>query len=295
MSERMLLFMKNSRVVIVDDSAFSVAYIRDILENNGFQVVGSAGSLEEVKAVVQAQRPALVTMDLTLPGTDGFECTQAVHEIDADIKVIVISSMLDEEIVKNAKKNRVYACLQKPIDADELIMIVKRVMDSQELYQFLKEKYFAVFQEALMDTVNKMTKTLLSYPKTYATDNEYKSAGVTAIIGIIGECTGRMLIDLSKDTANQLACAIFRREPKNNDEMMAVLGEFTNIVAGNACSILNRMKNSLGLRVAPPSILTGENVYISSPDFGTTTAEAETKFGGLLLNVGFKEGDGKWM
>lgn len=287
--------MSEIRAVIVDDSAFSVAFIRDILETNKIQVVGSAGSLEEVKAVVKASKPSLVTMDLTLPGTDGFECTRAVHEIDPDVKVIVISSMMDDEIIKNAKKSKVCACLQKPIDADELMLTIKRVTESQDLYLFLKDKYFAVFQEALMDTVNKMTKTLLTFEKVYASNKEYESAGVTAIIGIIGECTGRMLLDLSRETANSLACAVFRREPKNNDEMMAVIGEFTNIVAGNACSILNRMKGSLGLRVAPPSILTGENITISSPDFGTTTAEAVSKFGNMLLNVGFKEGDGKWM
>lgn len=41
-------------------------------------------------------------MDMTLIGTDGFECTKAVHEIDRSIKVIVISSMMDDEIVKKA-------------------------------------------------------------------------------------------------------------------------------------------------------------------------------------------------
>lgn len=287
--------MNDVRIVIVDDSAFSIAFIRNILETNGYQVVGEAGSLEEVKEVVRTQKPSLVTMDITLPGTDGFECTQAVHEIDKDIKVIAISSMMDEEIVKKAKRYKISGYLQKPVDPDELVMKIKRVMDSGELCRFLKEAYLAVFKEALMDAVNKMTKTLLTYKDSYSLDREYESAGVTTIIGIIGECTGRMFIDLSKETAANLAGAIFRREPKSNDELMAALGEFTNIVAGNACSILNRKNKALGLRVAPPSILTGENVLISAPDFATTTAIAETNFGELLLNVGFKEGEDRWM
>lgn len=293
--ERLLRFMNDVRVLIVDDSSFSVTFIQEILESNGFKVVGSAGTLEEVKTLVKILKPTLVTMDMTLPGTDGFECTRAVHEIDGEAKVIAISSMMDEEIVKNARKSGVCAYLQKPIDADDLVMIVKRVMDSQALFQFLKNEYCAVFKESLMDTVNKMTKTLIAYKDSYSSDKEYESAGVTTIIGIIGACTGRLLIDLSKETANKLVGAIFRRSPKDNDELMAALGEFTNIVAGNACSILNRKNKSLGLRVAPPSILTGENVFISAPDFHTITARAETSFGELLMNVGFKEGDGVWM
>lgn len=282
--------MNDVKIVIVDDSVFSVAFIRDILESNGFHVVGEAGSLAEVKEVVREKRPALVTMDMTLPGTDGFECTRAVHEIDRDIKVIVVSSMMDEELLKEAKANRVSAYIQKPVDADELVTTVKRLMESEEQYLFLKDEHFPVFQEALKDTVNRMTKTLLTYKDSFSSDKEHESAGVTAIIGIIGEFSGRMLIDLSKEAANNLAGAIFRREPKNNDEFTAALGEFANIVAGNACSILNRRNKALGLRVAPPSILTGENVLISAPDFSTTTAIADTEFGELLLNVGFKRG-----
>ncbi len=287
--------MKDIRIVIVDDSAFSISFIRNILGNNGFDVVGDAGSLEEVKAVVKDKKPTLVTMDMTLPGTDGLECTRAIHEIDENIKVIVISSMMDEEIVNEAKKNKVSAYIQKPVDADELLTAINRVMASDELYQFLEDEYFAVFKEALMDGMNKMTKTLLTYTDEYSSAEKHESAGMTIIIGISGKFSGRMLIDLSNETATNIATAIFRSEPKNSDEMMAALGEFANIIAGNACSILNRKNKALGLRLAPPSILSGDSVLISAPTFETTTAKAETNFGELFLNVGFKKGAEEWI
>lgn len=287
--------MGDIRIVIVDDSSFSIAVIRNILEENGLNVVGEAGSLEEVKEVVKDKKPTLVTMDMTLPGTDGLECTRAIHEIDQNIKVIVVSSMMDEEIVKEAKKNNVSAYIQKPVDTDELITAINRVMASDEMYQFLEDEYFTVFKEALLDGLNRMTKTLLTYKDEYSYDKEYESEGMTIIIGIIGKFSGRMLIDLSKETANNLATAILRKAPKNNDEMMGALGEFTNIISGNACSILNRKNKALGLRVAPPSILHGDGVFISAPDFNTTTAIADTNFGELFLNVGFKRGEDKWM
>ena len=287
--------MKDIRIVIVDDSAFSIAFIRNILDSNGFEVVGDAGSLDEVKEVIKDKKPTLVTMDMTLPGTDGLECTRAIHEIDENIKVIVISSMMDDEIVNEAKKNKVSAYLQKPIDADELVATINMVMASDELFQFLEDEYVAVFKEALMDGLNKMTKTLLTYKSEYSTNDQHESAGMTIIIGIIGKFSGRMLIDLSKETANNIAAAIFKREPKSNDELMAALGEFSNIIAGNACSILNRKNKALGLRLAPPSILTGDSVLISAPTFKTTSAIAETSFGELLLNVGFKRGVEEWM
>ena len=287
--------MEDIRIVIVDDSAFSVAFIRNNLESKGFQVVGDAGILEEVKSVVKDKKPTLVTMDMTLPGTDGLECTRAIHEIDESIKVIVISSMMDEEIVNNAKKNKVSAYIQKPFDADELEMVINRLMATEDLFKFLKEEYFAVFKESLMDGLNKMTKTLLSYKEEYSSSKEHESAGMSIIIGIIGKFSGRMLIDLSKETANNIATAVFRREPKGNDEVVSALSEFSNIIAGNACSVLNKKNKALGLRVAPPSILTGESVIISAPSFSTKSAIGETDFGKLLLNVGFTKGDSAWM
>lgn len=285
--------MEEARIVIVDDSSFAITLIRDILETNGLKVVGQASSLEEVKEVVKKTQPTLVTMDMTLPGTDGFECTRAVHEIDRNIKVIVISSMMDEELVKKAQENNVSAYIQKPVDPDELINAINRVMASEELYQFLIESYFDVFKEALMDGMNRMTKTLLTYTEEYTTNKEHQSEGMTIIIGIIGKFSGRMLLDLSIKTAANIAAAILKREPKNDEEVMAALGEFANIVSGNACSILNRKNKALGLRVAPPSLLHGDNVLIAASCFNTTTAISNTSYGKLLLNVGFQRSEEK--
>ncbi|MHC1684118.1 MAG: response regulator [Clostridiaceae bacterium] len=287
--------MDNVKIVIVDDSPFSITLLRDILEENGLEVVGDAGTLEEVKKVVKEKKPTLVTMDMTLPGTDGLECTRAIHEIDENIKVIVISSMMDDEIVEKAKKNHVSDYLQKPVDPEELITAIKKVVAAEELYNNLENDYTPVFKEALLDAFNRMTKTVPTYVDEYSTNKEFESKGISIIIGIIGKFSGRMLLDLSKETAESLTSALLRRQPKNNDELLAALGEFSNIIAGNACSILNRKNKALGLRVAPPSILHGESLHVSAPKFNTTSALSKTQFGEILINIGFKRGEEKWM
>jgi DNA-binding NarL/FixJ family response regulator len=287
--------MVGTKVVIVDDSPFSIAYIRGILERNGLEVVGEAGTLDKVKEVVKDTMPQLVTMDMTLPGTDGLECTRAIHEIDKDIKVIVVSSMMDDEIVKAAKDNKVSAYVQKPIDEDNLMTAVSRVMESDELYEKLMNEYIGTFKEALRDAINKMTKTMVKYEKESCSDKEFESKGLTIIVGIIGKFSGRMLIDLDMDTANQLTASIMRKETNTSDEVIAVIGELTNIISGNACSVLNRMNKAFGLRVAPPTIMHGESVRITTPGFYTTSVHAETEYGDVLLNVGFQRGDDHWM
>ena len=251
--------------------------------------------MEEVKKVVAEKKPSLVTMDMTLPGTDGLECTRAIHKINKDIKVIIVSSMMDDEIVRKSKENRASAYIQKPVDPDELVIAIKRVMESDQLYEYLKNEYRAVFKESLLDCINKMTKTLLTYEDEYLQAQDIESKGITIIVGIIGEFPGRMLIDLSRKTANNLVTTILHKEPKNNNEVLLALGELANIISGNASSVLNQRNKALGLRVAPPSILHGNEVVISPPDFNTTTLLAKTDFGEILLNVGFKRGDANWM
>lgn len=287
--------MSAVRVVIVDDSPFSIAVIRNILEENGFEVVGDAGTLEEVKEVIEATQPALVTMDMTLPGTDGLECTRAVHAINPNIKVIVISSMMDDEILKEAKENHVSGYIQKPVDADELLGEIQRVMAFNEMFQELEEAYFEVFKETFKDGLNRMTKTLLTYTSEQELDEDFESRGIAVIVGIIGKFSGRLMIDLSKDTARALVAAMMKKEPASTNEITAALAEYTNIVAGNACSILNKKNKAFGLRLAPPSVMHGEHMLISQATFKTMSATADTNYGEMLLNIGFRRGEDKWM
>lgn len=283
--------MEKKRIMIVDDSSFSIAYIRGILEENGYEIVGTAGTLEEVKEIASRERPDLVTMDMTLIGTDGLECTKAIRDIDQSIKVLVVSSMMDEEIVNQANKLNICGYIQKPVDADELITNIQRVLAVDELYAFLQNEYFPVFKESLLDGMNRMTKVLIDYKDEYCCDREYKSKGISIIIGMIGKFSGRMLIDLSEETAKQIAEKMLRKEDLKRDEIIAALSEFANIISGNACSILNRKNKALGLRVAPPSVLYGEHLLVSAPEFKTMAAVSRSEFGDILINVGFQRGN----
>lgn len=283
--------MEKVKVVIVDDSPFSINVIRDILEDKGFEVVGEAGNLQEVINVVQDTKPQLVTMDMTLPGTDGLECTREIHKIDEKIKVIVISSMMDEEILKKAKQSRVSGYIQKPIDPEELIDQIEKVISSDKIFKELEESYFNTFKEAFSGGVTRFTKTITTFDEDKKSNDVEVSRGISVVIGIIGNFSGRMIIDLANKSAENMAKAMLRRDPKNQEEILNVMGEFANIIAGNACSMMNRKNKVYGLRVAPPTIFYGESIKISKSKIDTLSVLTHTDFGEILLNVGFKRGD----
>lgn len=288
--------MKNVNIVIVDDSPFQIALLRDLLTENGFNVVGEASSLEETIEVVTNVKPDLVTMDMTIPGTDGLECTREIHKIDPNIKVIIVSSMMDDEIVRKARKTHVSGYAQKPVDSEELTLLINRVVSDEELFSELEELYSAVFKEALLDVFNKLTKTIPEITDESNDNVEKISKGISIVMGVIGKYSGRTIFDMSFETAQNLAKLLLKREPKNNEEILNVMSEISNMAAGNACSMINKKNKVFGLRVAPPTTFHGESISISKAGLETTySANAKTQFGDLSISIGFGRGEGEWM
>jgi DNA-binding NarL/FixJ family response regulator len=284
--------VKEIKVVVVDDSPFSVGMISNILTAKGFNVVGSANGLEEAVKAVASLKPDLVTMDMTMPGADGIECTKAIHKIDPDIKVIIISSMMDDEIVHRAKKVKTSGYVQKPVDAEELELLIKRVMSDTELYEELGDFYFDAFKESLTMTMNRFFKETPEFKCETKVNNEKQSRGFSVVMGIIGKYGGRMLLDMSNETAGKIAGYLIKEEELNNDLIVNVIAELSNIIAGNACSMINKTNSLFGFRVAPPTAVYGESIKISRAELSSVTSViAETTFGEIYMNIGFSRSE----
>lgn len=288
--------MKDVKILIVDDSPFQIAVLKETLTENGFSVVGEAQSLEEVIDAVNKTKPDLVTMDLTIPGTDGFECTREIHKIDSDIKVIIVSSMMDEELIKKAKMLHISGYIQKPVDPEEVTLLINRVMADEELYKELEKIYSNIFRETVLDLFNKLTKTIPEFSDESTADQPIHSEGISIVMGIIGKYSGRLIMDMPFETANNLAKKLLRRDAKNSEETLNVMAEMANMFSGNACSMINKKNKLFGLRVAPPTTFHGESINISKAKLDDTySANIKTQFGDLSINIGFKRGDAEWM
>lgn len=284
--------MKEIKILVVDDSPFSVAMITNILEENGFKVVGSANSLKEAAEAAATLKPDVVTMDMTMPDADGLACTHAIHKINPEIKVIIVSSMMDDEIVHKAKKEKIAGYIQKPVDGEELSLLINRIMANEELFIELEKLYFTVFKEALTDTFNRMFKSVPNYAEEASLNSEQKSRGISVVMGIIGKYGGRMILDMSDHTAENITSSLLKKDIPSRDEIINCIGELSNIVAGNACSMMNKSNKLLGLRVAPPTIVYGESIKISKSELDTVSSvKAESELGEVYLNVGFNRGD----
>ena len=285
-----VLYVDNIRAVIVDDSSVSIAIINEIFEHHGFEVVGTAGSLKEVKKVVKDTKPNLVTMDISLPDADGFECIRAIHEIDPTIKVIVVSSMMDDGSIGEAYQHSVSSYIQKPIEEEDLLNAINEIKTDDEMFNTLQKEYLEVFKKSFEDGYARMVKGSFSYESNSVFDKELTSEDIVIVVGIVGKFSGKMVLMLPRQVSVALSDAFLKRAPKDDEELSDILTEFANIISGSACSTLNRKNGAYNLRLAPPSIMIGPYICISPPNFTMHTAIANTDFGKILLNIGFKRG-----
>lgn len=283
-----------AKVMVVDDSPFSRSIIADALIDGGFEVISQAGCLEEALKEFVRTKPDIVTMDMVMPGADGLECIRALKLEDPDVKVVIVSSMKDDDLVKEAKKLNVAGYVQKPVEAEELLAAVHAAVAPDEVFALLESQYLEVFKDAFSGGMAMMTKTVAQFDCQDTSGQTYTSLGVAVVIGIVGRYSGRMIFDLSFESAHEFAKAALRREPKNDDEVLAMVAEFANIISGNACSVLNKKCKELGLRVTPPSVFHGGTSEIITPNIQKKSVFVETAYGRMYLNIGFKQGAEAW-
>jgi len=110
------------------------------------------------------------------------------------------------------------------------------------------------------------------------------SRGVTAIVGVTGEGEGRVLFDMSRDTALRIAAEMNEEEQETLTRLAQdTLSELASMMTGRAVSVLNDKGHRL--RVSPPTLVAGDNVVISNTDLETMVVRLSTEYGEVVVNV----------
>ncbi|MCB1821725.1 MAG: response regulator [Candidatus Competibacteraceae bacterium] len=108
------------KLLIVDDSNIIRSKIARCLGKYGLEIAGMASNGQEALAQFKATRCDLVTMDLTMPHMDGIECIRALREIDAHVRILVVSALADKATAILALKEGAQGFLCKPFTESDL-------------------------------------------------------------------------------------------------------------------------------------------------------------------------------
>ncbi|NLJ45325.1 MAG: response regulator [Treponema sp.] len=111
------------RVLIVDDSMFVAKQLNQILSSEGYQVVATAGDGLEGYEKYKELFPNVdvVTMDITMPKMDGLTALQKIMEFDKNAKVIMISALGKQDLVKQALVAGAKNYIVKPLDRKKVL------------------------------------------------------------------------------------------------------------------------------------------------------------------------------
>ena len=106
------------RVMVVDDAMFMRASLKMMLEKNGFEVAAEAENGAIAVQKYKEIKPDFVTMDITMPEMDGLQALKLIKQMDPDAKVVVVSAMGQEPVVKEAILSGAKSFIVKPFKED---------------------------------------------------------------------------------------------------------------------------------------------------------------------------------
>src|SRR5690606_14837766 len=113
------------KVLIADDHVFYREGVRAFLHNTtDIEVVDEAGNGDEAIAKTKELEPAVILMDLTMPGTNGIEATRRIHEMDPNIGVLVLTMFDDDDSVFAAMRAGARGYLLKDADKEEVVRAI---------------------------------------------------------------------------------------------------------------------------------------------------------------------------
>ncbi|MGR3495874.1 nitrogen assimilation response regulator NtrX [Citreimonas sp.] len=123
-----------SDILIVDDERDIRELIGDILEDEGYGT-RLAGNSQEAMAAINAEPPALLVLDIWLKDSkmDGIDILKCVKRDNPDIPVVIISGHGNIEIAVAAIKQGAYDFIEKPFNIDQLLVVIRRAMETSRL------------------------------------------------------------------------------------------------------------------------------------------------------------------
>ena len=130
-------------ILIVDDEEDIRDLVGGILADEGYET-RVAGDSAAALAEIEARRPALLVLDIWLQGSelDGLQLLDRVRREHEGVQVIMISGHGNIETAVSAVKRGAYDFIEKPFEADRLLVVIERAIEAASLRQQVRELTF---------------------------------------------------------------------------------------------------------------------------------------------------------
>jgi len=118
-----------AKILIVDDSAMARRGVRHVLESAGYDVVEAEDGLIALEGYF-LDKPDLVVLDLVMKGMNGLDVLKKLQEMDAGVRVLVVSADVQDSSRELAVSGGASGFLTKPVDRAGLLTAVAKALEA---------------------------------------------------------------------------------------------------------------------------------------------------------------------
>ncbi len=143
-------------------------------------------------------------------------------------------------------------------------------------------EYINPFIQSSREVIKAVANIDVSLGKVYLKTSPYTSETIVVIVGIMGALKGQVIFSMDKTVSFKIASAMMMGMAITElDEMSkSAIAESTNMILGNAATIL--YNKGIKIEITPPSLMTGENIQISTPKMKTLCVPLNLSSGGTI-------------
>ena len=152
----------------------------------------------------------------------------------------------------------------------------------------MRVEYINPFVEAAFSILKEVLDSEIERGELYLKSTSQPVVGVAAIVGLAGDVEGRVLFDMSKDTAIAIASAMNGEELQSLDELgKATITELANMITAQAVTKLHELGFKFDL--TPPAIFTGDNMEVTDTEVEALIVPVNLSLGKMEINVAIRE------
>jgi two-component system, response regulator PdtaR len=115
------------RVVIAEDEAIVRLDLKEIMEEEGYEVVGETGRGDEAVELVREHKPQLAILDIKMPGMDGLTAARQISQ-DRLCAVLILTAFSQRDLIEQARNAGALAYLVKPFQKSELLPAIEMAL-----------------------------------------------------------------------------------------------------------------------------------------------------------------------
>ncbi|MGB0838763.1 MAG: response regulator transcription factor [Chitinophagales bacterium] len=116
------------KIIVVDDDVIMLQAIKTMLSKQGYQVFATTDA-QDALDTIEEEDFDLIISDIMMPYMSGIELLHSIKAIRKNLPIIIISALDQQEVIMTAFQEGAEDFVKKPINLNELLLRVKRVMN----------------------------------------------------------------------------------------------------------------------------------------------------------------------